>query len=160
VGFGVEIDKIAATHVDRTDTKAHGPCIDAIEIDQLFECQPEPTSIVKARSLHGAGRMKPRRWKTRREEAGRATYQSEIGADLVLPLPRGIALCQKQALTPAAAMFGGDALPECTQLVDARFRRIAGDQRRIDGADRDARDPVGMKIGLGQCLINPGLIRT
>jgi len=90
------------------------------------------------------------------EEAGRTTYQSEIGADLILPLPRGIALCQKRnkrSLQPPQ-QFGGDALPECTQLVDARFRRIAGDQRRIDGANRDARDPVGMKIGLGQCLIN------
>src|ERR1700681_897979 len=64
VGFGIEIDKIAAVHIDRSDAKTHGPSIDTIEIDQLFECQPEPTGIVKACSLHGAWRMKPRRWKT------------------------------------------------------------------------------------------------
>jgi hypothetical protein len=33
-------------------------------------------------------------------------------------------------------------------------------QRFIDGADRDAGNPIRMKIGLGQCYIDPGLIRT
>jgi hypothetical protein len=41
----------------------------------------------------------------------------------------------------------------------ARLWRIAGNQRTVDGADRNA-DPVGMEIGLGRCLIDPGLIRT
>src|SRR5580704_17496564 len=53
-----------------------------------------------------------------------------------------------------------DAFPECTQLVDAFRRRIVRDQRPIDGADRDAGVPVGLKIGLGQRLIDLGLIRT
>jgi hypothetical protein len=30
----------------------------------------------------------------------------------------------------------------------------------IDGADRNAVDPIRMKIGLGQCFIDPGLVRT
>jgi hypothetical protein len=51
-------------------------------------------------------------------------------------------------------------IPKFAQSFNAALRRVAGDQRRIDGADRDARDPVGMKISLGQCLINSGLIRT
>jgi hypothetical protein len=46
------------------------------------------------------------------------------------------------------------------QLVDARFRRITGNRRSIDGADRNARGPVRMNINVGQCLVDPGLIRT
>jgi len=105
--------------------------------------------------------MKPRRWKTRREEAGRATYQSEIGADLVsATAARHRPLPETSAHSSQRNVLAVTRSQNASQLVDARFRRIAGDQRRIDGADRDARDPVGMKIGLGQCLINPGLIRT
>jgi len=48
-------------HIDRTDAKTHALRIDAVEIDKLFERQPE-AGVVKARSLmvpggcsHGAG---------------------------------------------------------------------------------------------------------
>ena len=117
------------------------------------------TGIVEARRLHGAGRIEPRRW-SRGEESGCATDQCKIGAHLVLPLPHGIALGTKQARIPIIPRFVCDSLPERTQLVDACFRRIAGNQRPIDRADRDAGDPVGVKIGLAQCLIDPGLIGT
>jgi hypothetical protein len=90
---------------------------------------------------------------SRREKPGRATGQGEM-------LPHGIALRQQRALAPIAKWVGRDALPERTQFVDARLRRIAGNQRTVDGADRNAGDPVGTKIGLGQCPIDPSLIRT
>src|SRR5580704_2326139 len=96
--------------------------------------------------------------KSRREESRRPTGQSGEGAHLVQPQSHGIALCREQALTPIKTLFVGDALPERTQLVDAYLRRIAGDQRAIDGADRNAGDPIGMKIRLCQCLIDTGLI--
>ena len=54
----------------------------------------------------------------------------------------------------------GDGLPELAQTRDALLGRIAGDQRRVDRADRDSRDPIGMKIVLGERLIDPGLIGT
>src|SRR5580704_10248092 len=94
---GVEIDEIAAPHVDRTDAKTHGVGVDTIEIDQSFKRRLERAGIVDAGSLHGSRRMQPRRWKSRREEPRRATGQSEIGAHLVPPLPHSIALCRKQA---------------------------------------------------------------
>src|ERR1700688_3520767 len=97
---GIEIDEITAPHVDRADAKSHVLGIDAVEIDQVFEGLPETAGIVKARSRCGAGWMQPRRWKSRREEAERATGQSEICAHLVQPLLHGIALCRKQPLTP------------------------------------------------------------
>src|ERR1700704_1850066 len=102
VRCGVEIDEITAPHVDRADAKTHALGIDTVEIDQLFERCLETAGIVRAGGLNGSGRMQPGRWKPRREEPGRATDQSEIGALLVPPLPRGIALCRKPALTPIA----------------------------------------------------------
>src|SRR5271155_4573363 len=100
VSRGIEIDEITAPHVDRADAKSHAFRIDATEIDKVFECLPKAPGIVKARSRCGAGRMQPRRWKSRREESVRATGQSEIRAHLVQPLPHSIALCRKQPLTP------------------------------------------------------------
>src|SRR5207302_364380 len=123
---GVEIDEIAAPHVDRADAQALAAGVDTIEIDQSFKRRLEGAGIVSAGGLHGSGRMQPRRWKSRREEPGRATGQSEIGAHLVSPLPHGIALCRKPAFTPIRTRFRGDALPKRTQLVDSCFRRIAG----------------------------------
>jgi hypothetical protein len=52
----------------------------------------------------------------------------------------------------------GDSLPEFSQSFDALFRRIAGDQGRVDGADRNAGNPVRMQISLSQRLVHAGLI--
>ena len=63
-------------------------------------------------------------------------------------------------LTPITKRFGRDELPERAQPVDTCYRRIAGNQGAIAGADLNTGDPVGIKTGLGQCLVDPGLIRT
>ena len=49
-------------------------------------------------------------------------------------------------------------LPEGEQLLDPSLRRIAGDDGGIDCADGDAGDPMGHDAGLGQLLIDAGLI--
>src|SRR5580704_7348167 len=82
VGRGIEIDEVASPHIDRADAQAHTAGVDAIEIDQLFERRLERASIVSAGGLDGSGQMQPRRGRSWREEPGRATDQSEIGADL------------------------------------------------------------------------------
>ena len=51
-----------------------------------------------------------------------------------------------------------DGFPELAQLLDAPFRWIAGDQCRVDGPDRNTRDPVRVQVGFGQSLIDAGLI--
>ena len=51
-----------------------------------------------------------------------------------------------------------DGLPEFPQSLDALVRRIAGDQGRVHGADRNAGDPIGMEVRLRQRLIDAGLI--
>src|ERR1700692_5005343 len=56
---GIEIDEIAAPDVDSADAKTQALGIDAVEIDQFFECLLEANGIVKARSRCGAGGMQP-----------------------------------------------------------------------------------------------------
>ena len=51
-----------------------------------------------------------------------------------------------------------DLLPKLTQPVDAPLRRVARYDRRVDGADRNSRDPVWMEIGFRKSLVDPGLI--
>jgi hypothetical protein len=62
------------------------------------------------------------------------------------------------ALRPAHAR--GDLFPERAQFRHALLGRITGNDRRVDRADRYAGDPVGMKIGLGERLIDAALIRA
>jgi hypothetical protein len=50
----------------------------------------------------------------------------------------------------------GHELPEFPQLSDAGLRRIAGDDGGVDGADRDAGDPIGSQIRFGEAFIDAG----
>ena len=45
-------------------------------------------------------------------------------------------------------------MPKFAQRIHPLLRRIAGDDCRVDGADRDSGNPIGMQIDLGQRLIN------
>ena len=53
---------------------------------------------------------------------------------------------------------GGNAPPEGPEPLDAMFRPVAGDDRAIDGADRDAGDPLRLDTMLGKRLVGAGLI--
>ena len=52
----------------------------------------------------------------------------------------------------------GDHIPEGLQLAQTVLGWIAGDDRRIDRTDGDARHPVGLDPGLMHRLIDAGLI--
>jgi len=52
----------------------------------------------------------------------------------------------------------GHAAPELLEPWQAVRRFVAGDQARIDGADRGADDPVRLDAGLVQCLVDHGLV--
>ena len=54
-------------------------------------------------------------------------------------------------------MISSQKLP---QLPDPVFGRIAGDQGGVDRPDGYARDPVRLNVGLGQRLIDAGLVGT
>jgi len=53
--------------------------------------------------------------------------------------------------------LGRDLLPKGAQLFEPRLGRVAGDQGRIDRANRNSGDPIGMQVRLGQALIHAGL---
>ena len=58
-------------------------------------------------------------------------------------------------------MPSGEVETACQNARSASTRCFGaspGDDRRIDGADRDSGNPIGMQIGLGQRLINTRLI--
>ena len=52
----------------------------------------------------------------------------------------------------------GDQVPKGLQLAQAVLGRIAGNDRRIDRADRNARNPVRLNAGFVHRLIDAGLI--
>ena len=47
-------------------------------------------------------------------------------------------------------LWRADQFPELTKLVDARCRRISSNDRSVDGADRNARDPVRVQSRFGK----------
>ena len=87
----------------------------------------------------------------------------EIGAHLVHPLTRTASpFAGNKRSAPITPRLGRNLCPKLPQLVGACLRQIAGNQGPIDGADRDAGNPVGVKIGLGQGFIGKlaGLVDT
>src|SRR4051812_15449491 len=50
------------------------------------------------------------------------------------------------------------AIPELLEPIQAVARPVAGDQPRVDGADRRADYPVGLDPGFAEALIDAGLI--
>ena len=98
-------------------------------------------------------RPKRRRGKARREETGNTERGDQGGAGLV------------EQGTPAVAFRDGipghrrrNHFPEFLETLDPLFARIAGDDRGVDGADRDAGNPFRLEIMVTQCLIGAGLI--
>ena len=59
---------------------------------------------------------------------------------------------------PVEQWVGGDLLPEAAQLFDPLGRLVARDDGRVDGADGDAGNPVGIDVGRGERLVGAGLI--
>ena len=53
--------------------------------------------------------------------------------------------------------LGRDLLPKGAQLFEPRLGCVAGDQGRIDRANRNSGDPIGIQVRLGQSLIHAGL---
>ena len=51
-----------------------------------------------------------------------------------------------------------DFLPEAAQTREAVLRRIAGNDRRIDRADRDTGHPIGQIFGGSQRLVYASLV--
>ena len=155
----IEIAEISGADIDRADAEAHFAGIDAVEIDEPLQRRLERRRVVMARRLRRAGRRQPGRHDTRHEETRHAPRHDHRRAHLIDQAACGVALRQRPRRfrqSPPAMLR--HRLPEGAQPLDASLRRIAGDERRIDGTDRDAGNPVGMEMGLGQGLVDPRLI--
>jgi len=159
VAGAVEIDKIAASDIHGADAETHSAGIYAVEVDEALERRLEGGDVVETDGLRAAGRMKKRRRHARREEAGRAAEQDAPRAQLI---DGGVHVLAVDVETRKdigdAEIWLGHGFPECAQLLNAPFRRIAGDDGCIHGADRDAGDPIRMQVRLRQRLIDAGLI--
>src|SRR5258708_3181736 len=158
VRFGVEIDEIAASHVDGADAQTDCACIDTIEVDKSFERAPQLTGVVIARGVRSSRWRQPWRRGSRCEESGRAGNYREARVQLVQPRARSITRRPVRPFKRAAPRIDGDALPEPAQFFDARFRRVSGNDRAVDGTDRDASNPIGINASLSQRFVDSGLI--
>src|SRR6266567_2411481 len=149
----VEILEVAGGHTHRAEAEPCLQIVDAVEIDQMLQRFSQRRGVVIALRLRAALRPQRRRRKTRREKPGNAEGRDQGGAGLV------------EERSPAVALRDGipwhrrrDHLPEFLETLDPLFTRIAGDDRGVDGADRDAGDPFRLEIEVTQGLIGAGLI--
>ncbi len=150
VGLVLEVDEVAGLDVDRADAEAGLPGVDAVEIDQAFQQALERLGVVEAKPSGTAAGVKigggTRGWK-------------KLGApNIRMPSARHwltiVVLEVVAELQPAdvrdAERRAAHRLPELAQLVDALGGGVAGDDRRVDRADRDAGHAIGMQVGFGQ----------
>src|SRR6516165_12213768 len=158
---GVEIDQVATAHIHRAEAEARVTLVGvyAVEVDEALERGSQEPCVIVARRLDRAGRMKPWIGDSRPEEARRSGASNRERAHLICERARSLA-SSKEAddIGVEARGRGGDFLPELAQPVDAPLGRVAGDDGGVDGADRNADDPVGMKPGLGQGFIDSRLV--
>ena len=147
----VEISHLAGSDMGGADRQARHAAVDQIEIDEfaerLFERRGRIISgTVGAERIVVAGmgqRIGP-------EETGNSVgHRRPVGQFFVEAGKRVAKIPDRILLHP---------LPEFLQPRQTVFRRIAGDQAGIDGADRGADDPVRLDAGFVQRLIDAGLI--
>ena len=127
--------------------------VDAVEIDQTLQRLLQRRGVVIALGLRAAGRPERRGRNARREEAGHAEGRDQRGAGRVEQLAAVVALADR-----LPRHRRGHHLPEFLEPLDARLRLVAGDDRGVDRADRDAGDPFRLEAGMAERLIGAGLI--
>ena len=155
VGGGVEIAEIARFDVHGADRQARCAAVEPIPVDIFVERLRERRRIVEAERARRPRRRHERVEQARREEARHALHCDEAGrgkVDPLAPLPT--------ADEGQRGQGGGDLLPKGAKLPDAVRGRIAGDDRGIDRADRDAGDPVDVDPLVGESLDDAALIGT
>ena len=148
----VEIGEVAGGDADRADAKPRLAIIDAVEIDQPLERLLQRRGVVVALRLRAARRPERRRRNRGVKKPG--TPKAAIMAALVsLNSDRARSSSSPGSRTPATTPS-----PRIPSADRRAFARVAGDDRGIDGADRDACDPFRLEIKMAQRLIGAGLI--
>ena len=149
----VEIDEVAGLDVDGADAEPRLLRVDQVEVGIGFERLLQRRGVVDAERLGRAGRVEGGRRNARGEEALHADRGGPVGAGGV---EHGADLVAGQPGIDGDT--GGDLIPEGAKLGHAFLGRVAGDQRGIDGPNRDTGDPVGMLVGIGEAFIDAALI--
>src|SRR5439155_2758391 len=149
----IEISEIASRHTYHTDAEPGLQVVDAVEINQALQRFSKRGGVVIALRLRAPLRPQPRRGKTRRKKAGDAEGADQGGAGFVEERTAAVALRDR-----IPWYWRRNHLPEFLETPDPFFARIAGDDCGVDGADRDAGNPLRLEIEVTQCLIGAGLI--
>ena len=133
--------------------EARHPAVQQVEIDQLFQGAGELARIIVAERGGRTGGLEPGKEKPGLEESGLPQHRGHEGARMVAQHAEHVAV---RRVGPDLA--ARDQLPELPQPVQPVFRLVAGDDRGVDGADRHPGEPGRLAAGLGERVINPGLI--
>ena len=149
----VEIEEVAGAHVDRADAHPLLAAVEAIPVHQTLQRVAQFAGLVIAQRARRPRGGDPRIDLARLEEAGLSHRHGEHGAGLIAQVAEHVAFQVRHPdLRPR------HRAPECLQRRKPLLGRVAGDERRVDGADGDARDPVGVAFGLAKRLIDASLI--
>src|SRR6185312_8178260 len=142
------------------DTEAHFTRIDAVEIDQLFQSGLEELRLIVACRFQAAGRVQPCSRLAQCKESWRTADQRPGCTHLVENAARNISLGREliRCSSPVEQRIGGDSLPERAQLCDPLLGWITGDDGGIDGADRDAGNPIRMESRLREGFVDSRLV--
>src|SRR6266567_1683392 len=152
----VEIDRVAGVKIHGANAHADaGLAVEQAEIDQLLERLLEGRGIVDAQRLRRPIRSEEHRRHARHEETGNAEGRSGSGAEPVERDAHGIELSRRHQRNS-----GGDAVPELAQALEPFLRRVTGDERGVDRADRHAGHPVRGEAVLGHALVDACLVRA
>jgi hypothetical protein len=155
---GVEIGEIAAADIDRSDGETHFAGIDAVEIDEPRERRLQRSIVIIARFVRAAGRPQHRRRQTGHEKVGCAEQEDIHGAGLIDELMVLLVLQFDMFEIGDTERRRTHGLPKLAQARDTLLGRIAGDDRRIDRADRNPAHPVWLHAAFVQRLVHAGLV--
>jgi hypothetical protein len=155
---GVEDDEVARLDLGRADAEPHRARVEPVEVDETAEQGLERRDVVEAQLPQVAGGQHQGRRNARLEEAGSAPQQRADGAALIEELMKHVVPDFARDHIRGSEWPLRDGFPERAQPFDPPLRRVAGDQGRVDGADRDAGDPMRMKVRLRQRLVDTALV--
>ena len=149
--------KLPVGHTHRPHAEPALQIVDTVEVDEPLQRLAQRSGVVKTLRLRAALRPQRRRRNPRREEAGRAEGRNHRCAGFVIERALPISFGDRSR---NPRRHRRDHLPEFFQPVDALRRLIAGNERGIDRADRDPRNPFRFEIEVAERLVCAGLIGT
>ena len=147
----VEIAHFATLDVDRPDRQSRFAAVEVLDIDELGERCPQGRGRVIGGAVKADGHV---------GTEPRCGVRSEKGRE---PMHHGRQVGHRardtwHELQGIDAGMLLDPRPELVQTIDSMLRRIACDDRPIDGADRCADHPIGLDPRLVQRFVDADLV--